>query len=192
MRLLFNTKCGLKHMCLPIGAWTIEEALHKELLFLHTEYGLNRRVLSMGLEKSQSKQIEPILSMILFLCADKPDVDGERCPGSSPAHPKPNKVQRGLKLTAPQNPHVWVVGKKTEKDIEEANRFVDNMIKVHGIRTVSPHIRRAHWHGYWKGPRDGEREFILHWHPITIVGLSSITGNADNYDDGVNTTGKGA
>jgi len=31
--------------------------------------------------------------------------------------------------------------------------------------TVRPHIRRAHWHGYWTGPREGTQTFVYHWLP---------------------------
>jgi len=32
-----------------------------------------------------------------------------------------------------------------------------------------PHIRRAHWHHFWTGPRSGERKLELRWiHPIQV------------------------
>ena len=36
--------------------------------------------------------------------------------------------------------------------------------------TVRPHMRRAHWHHYWIGPRDGERRIVLKWLAPTMVG----------------------
>lgn len=33
----------------------------------------------------------------------------------------------------------------------------------------APHIRKAHWHGYWTGPRAGVRKYIYHWIPPTII-----------------------
>lgn len=33
-----------------------------------------------------------------------------------------------------------------------------------------PLIRRAHWHHFWTGPRDGERKLILQWLPPIPVG----------------------
>lgn len=35
-----------------------------------------------------------------------------------------------------------------------------------------PHVRRAHWHGYWSGPRDGARRYDLRWLPPIAVALS--------------------
>lgn len=45
--------------------------------------------------------------------------------------------------------------------------------------TVRPHMRRAHWHHYWIGPRDGERKLVLKWVAPTMVGskVKSATGH---------------
>lgn len=40
--------------------------------------------------------------------------------------------------------------------------------------TVRPHMRRAHWHHYWTGPRNGERKLVLKWLPPTMVGVGNI------------------
>jgi len=37
----------------------------------------------------------------------------------------------------------------------------------------TPHIRRAHWHGYWTGPLKGTRSFELKWIPPLFVGGKS-------------------
>ena len=39
---------------------------------------------------------------------------------------------------------------------------------------VRPHVRRAHWHGYWYGPREGERNFKLKWLPPVAVKIDSV------------------
>lgn len=36
-------------------------------------------------------------------------------------------------------------------------------------RTVIPHLRRAHWHRYWTGPRSGERQIVVRWVSQTLV-----------------------
>lgn len=39
-----------------------------------------------------------------------------------------------------------------------------------------PHVRRAHWHGYWVGSKSDKR-FVLKWlHPILVNALSSTSG----------------
>lgn len=43
-------------------------------------------------------------------------------------------------------------------------------------RTPAPHMRRAHWHHFWTGPRDGERKLVCHWVPPTFVNAKLATG----------------
>jgi hypothetical protein len=40
-------------------------------------------------------------------------------------------------------------------------------------RQVRPHMRRAHWHHYWTGPRIGPRKLVLKWVAPTLVGADS-------------------
>lgn len=47
----------------------------------------------------------------------------------------------------------------------------------HNGGTVRPHMRRAHWHHFWTGPRNGERKLVLRWLSPTMVG-SSKPGHA--------------
>lgn len=38
-------------------------------------------------------------------------------------------------------------------------------------RGVMPHIRRAHWHCYWIGPKDNPTDIVVHWlAPIVVNG----------------------
>lgn len=39
--------------------------------------------------------------------------------------------------------------------------------------TVRPHMRRAHWHHFWTGPRDGERKLVLKWVPPIMVAVKN-------------------
>jgi hypothetical protein len=40
-------------------------------------------------------------------------------------------------------------------------------------RQHKPHIRSAHWHGYWTGKRgSAARRFILKWLPTTIIKIN--------------------
>ena len=45
-----------------------------------------------------------------------------------------------------------------------------------GIR-VKPHMRRAHWHGFWKGPRSGQQTFFLRWVLATPVNMKLCDDN---------------
>jgi len=45
--------------------------------------------------------------------------------------------------------------------------------RPHQGGTVRPHMRRAHWHHFWTGPRGGERKLVLKWVPPTMVALKN-------------------
>lgn len=43
---------------------------------------------------------------------------------------------------------------------------------------VRPHSRRGHWHHYWIGPRDGDRELILKWTAPTFIHVDEFKDDA--------------
>lgn len=46
--------------------------------------------------------------------------------------------------------------------------------REHQGGTVRPHMRRAHWHRYWTGPKKGDRKLVLKWLAPTMVGVGEI------------------
>ena len=55
-----------------------------------------------------------------------------------------------------------------------AYRRCESETREHQGGTVRPHMRRAHWHHYWTGPRKGDRKLILKWLAPTMVGVGEI------------------
>lgn len=103
-----------------------------------------------------------VLPLILYLCSDEPDVDDLKEPGVAPYRATPKKTKKGFKLFAPHKLRTWTVGRKLGEQLREAASHAKSTGK-------SPHLRRAHWHGYWLGPRDGERQFKYKWLPPIFV-----------------------
>jgi hypothetical protein len=111
-----------------------------------------------------AKVIEPLVSVLLYLCSDEPDI--AHFEGEYPRYATPKKTKRGLRLFAPDREQIWSVGENIGRQIREAlEREKSN--EWHGRR---PHIRRAHWHGFWRGKRDSEeRRFGYQWlYPIAV------------------------
>lgn len=50
--------------------------------------------LPVELTKAISEEINPIISVLLYLCSDSPEVDNNRVPGTIPSHPVPVKTKR--------------------------------------------------------------------------------------------------
>lgn len=105
-----------------------------------------------------------ILPYLLYLCSDAPEIVDREHPEQKPSFPHPKKTLKGWRWFEAKKTRILNVGDATG----EALRNAYQQTAPTGGRK-SPHIRRAHWHGYWTGPRDGEREFKYNWLPPTIV-----------------------
>jgi len=94
--------------------------------------------------------------------------DGTR----QPVAPEITKTKSGPRLFPPNQPITWDVGLRMGAALRIAQRAHLNNPLGGGIR-VRPHVRRAHWHGYWHGPREGGRNFKLKWLPPVAVKVDS-------------------
>jgi hypothetical protein len=115
-----------------------------------------------------ARALEPLLSLTLYLCSDKPDwSDG------CPSNPSPRLTRRrGWRVFAADRPTVWDVGVRLGAALRRAYHAEQVGSGTHaGPR---PHIRRAHWHGFWSGPRDSERRFNVRWLPPIAVGIDDL------------------
>ncbi len=169
LRLLLNTDRGLAMQPLHLGNWSIEEALHKTLKFTLANAQRNTLTSWLDIETlarlSPLADLKPLVSILLYLCSEAPDVDPLRMPQPRPSRPDLKNGKRGRYIFTPEKPKVFPVGGVIGPMLRNA---IDS--EVTG-RTVRTHLRRGHWHGFWKGPRSGVRNFIYHWiAPLVVVG----------------------
>lgn len=112
-----------------------------------------------------SHYVSPLIQLVLYLCAE--NIDAPRVP----EHPIKRVRSSGV-VDAPKEPRIWGIGERVGSAI----------LRYHNYQTSNgskreepsegasregqrPHIRRAHWHHFWSGPRDRERKLILRWLP---------------------------
>lgn len=106
--------------------------------------------------------IGPLLSLVLYLCAEDRDLSG------TPIAVTPQRTKRGERFFAAPQPNVIGVGLRLGARLREARGRYESD-EVAGQGSVIAHLRRAHWHTYWHGPRSGVRERRLRWlHPIFV------------------------
>ena len=67
----------------------------------------------------------------------------------------------------------WDVGFRIGAALRLAQSSPDQKGELGGSG-VRPHIRRAHWHGFWHGPREGTRSFKLKWIPPIPVKVDDL------------------
>lgn len=171
LRLLLDGDRLLHPVILHLGPWSIEEACQKAVA------EGDKQAAKVGvaqpshvqehLASSMAESVVPFVSMLLYLCSQEPDIDHDREPGAHPRRPEPTKTKKGFRLFPPNKPSLWRVGETFAAELRLAN--ADNP-ELSG-RHPSTHLRRGHWHGYWLGPRSGERRFEYRWiSPLVVKG----------------------
>ncbi len=109
----------------------------------------------------------PLLSVLLYLCADQADYE-------RPAWPTPRPVKGGARWFPVDKPSVWMVGERVGAALRAARNAEPADPQEAPVSTRARprgHIRRAHWHSFLKGPRDGERTVFVKWLPPLGVNL---------------------
>lgn len=163
LRFLLDCESNLIPLPLHIGKWTLTEAVDRAL-----EESLKQARLA-GVPESAvdpgeiAAQLFGLVSLLLYVCSDEPEIDDEREPGVHPQRARPTKTKKGWRLFPAKRPRIWTVGRELGQRLRAVSGDETG-------RTVTPHLRRAHWHGFWSGPRDGERRFGYKWLPPTVVG----------------------
>lgn len=123
--------------------------------------------------KVDEKLLSISLNFTLYLCSKAPDIinsQNENKWGQS--HPVLQKTKKGYRIFPPDKPVEWIVGEKLEKQVQLFATKQEKIQKEEGKTHASPrpHIRKAHWHGYWTGPKDKPQVFELKFlHPIPVA-----------------------
>ena len=117
-----------------------------------------------------------ILSTLVWLCVEEPDISD-----FSGKVLEPSKIQsinncadkRG-KLIIPPQPVMRVIGSRLGGEIRKFKKQIEGYEELPKLsqRTVSPHIRSGHWHGYWVGSGDN-KEYTIKWLNATLVNAAS-------------------
>ncbi len=119
------------------------------------------------LQKIADEELEDLaqfVSVLLYLRTEKPDLTRKTPTPKSPIrHDKP-----------PAEPTTWYTGFRFGAALRKAKENLDdpgaNGLKASSGHTVIPHVRRAHYHHFYRGPRDTQvREAVLHWLPPILV-----------------------
>ncbi len=127
--------------------------------------------IKMSVDRSDeyTEMIEKAARMVLYICSENAEYEQYR----------PHKTHRGPQITdKAEEVREWIVGKRIGKRIRKFKEERCMMNSKYGLSnntrkggTKSPHMRRGHYHHYWRGPKDGskERELILRWLEPTFV-----------------------
>ena len=165
LRLLLDMEESLIPFPIHIGKWSLREAVSRALNVAAAQGVVmgNPILRDSQIDSEITQSLQPLIALVLYLCSDEPEIDNDREPGSSPYRAVPRKVKGGVRWYAPDRPRIWEIGRaighKLRKEVLGCQRD-----------GVKAHLRRAHWHGFWLGPKAGERTFRYHWLPQIVVG----------------------
>lgn len=162
LRLVLMAEDGFNiPVAIYLGDWTLDEGLRRMHKEAERQTGLNFPVID------YASDITPLVQLVLYLCAENADIP------TRPVHPN-TRVRQSGQVDVAREVRTWNVGIRVGASIrryrnEEMQREReirdDEQTEQRTRESPRPHIRRAHWHHYWIGPKDGKRELILHWLP---------------------------
>lgn len=163
LRLLLDSEEGLLPVPLHLGPWDLVTALDeagREARKWAVEIGAP----APGNVGEQAPHFAPLLSLLLYLCADQADYMRQPLP-------RPKRTKQGWRLFPAKRPSTWGVGERLGAALRRAYQSEGNALSTGGHVSPRGHVRAAHWHTYVKGPRDGEQKRILKWLPPIPVNL---------------------
>lgn len=110
--------------------------------------------------------LSEMLQLVLYICADNADV--VQPDGNKQTYRKPSSgVVKDKYREVRQWDTGYYVGSALRK---ERGGSVSYEKQPNQGGTKRPHMRRGHWHHYWKG-KEGNKELVLHWVlPIFVNG----------------------
>ncbi|MGD9700763.1 AcrVA2 family anti-CRISPR protein [Acinetobacter sp.] len=176
LRFIRATNNHLYPLVMHIGDWTIEEGVQrafakaKENALTHTNMDVFQVLKDLGeVIDDEIKMTKQLVSLVLYLCSDSADYTRDK-----PIMPAPIKTKMGLHLPSAEKAKIWDVGVRTGSIIRlSRQQSGSGETYAETGRSVRPHVRKAHWHGYWTGPRaedkKQDRKYSVKWIPPVFV-----------------------
>lgn len=145
LRLLLDTHNGLEPVAIPLIGGSLSDAVD----FIIPGYGA-----------AVAARCSECIALLLYMCSITADFGHY-----STSFPNPIKTKRGYRIFPPPTPNIVEVGDRLGK-ILRASKGGTSTAENNTGKSVAPHLRRAHWHGYWSG---NPRKFDIRWmHPILV------------------------
>lgn len=159
---VLNSDRGLLPFCIEVGVKSIEELMRKAMALMYEKIKSSHYNVTEESVRQNFQELRSLISIVLYLCSSEPDIDPMLMPKMACRESLFREGKKGSYLFTPEKPRVFHVGNTLGAKLRSTESLASG-------RTVKTHLRRAHWHGFWKGPRSGERKFIYRWIPPVVV-----------------------
>lgn len=157
--IVIDSEEDLAPITVELGDWTLDEALSRTA----EKWNKSENPVSVNTTTVLGELLPPLINLLLYVCSDGVEY---RAQSKKPQNPKPKRTSKyGWRLFMVNHYNVWNIG-------DESGRVLREMSESRSEQGSKkrPHVRRAHWHGYWTGPRNSpERKFELRWLPPMVV-----------------------
>lgn len=170
----------MRAIVLHLGNWTIDESIDRMMKLSEENARRLGHVHDPAVYAAEFKRIRSIacrlLPLVLYLCTEEPEIKNRSTPDWLPHNPQPKRVRGEFRLLPAKKSHQYILGVKTGEMLRKARKEAFEHEPTG--RTVTPHVRKAHWHGFWTGPRKGpqavNQKFVLKWLPPIFVQGSQV------------------
>lgn len=183
LRFLLDSEAALSPLVIHLGNWSLLEAIERahKVAVSHTLNAgpspLVGNIDAPATSQEMARILAPLVSLLLYVCSQAAEIGTtDRQPGN----PKPKRTKQGWRLFPADKPTTWDVGVRLGAALRRAQQDPDRAIGDGERAKPRAHVRRAHWHSFWKGPkaaeRASERVKQVRW-------LPPIPVNVDETDD---------
>lgn len=147
LRMLLDTQDDLTPVAIPIIDGMLSDAID---------------IATPGMGSYIAAVCQPLVSLVLYICSVSADFGHY-----SAVKPEATRTKRGLRIFPPDNPAIIKAGGEIGAMLRASSVSSDAPQSGGSSGRVSrPHVRRAHWHGYWLGK---PRRFEIRWMPPVLV-----------------------
>ncbi len=114
------------------------------------------------------RNVLPLLSVVIYICAVSGADPADQDIRDAKTGTRRPTVPVGKRLFVSGMPTLWEAGWRMGAALGAASSKAEAAYLGGTHAGPVPHVRRAHWHHYWRGPRTN-RELIVKWlHPILV------------------------
>lgn len=168
LRLLLDTVGGLIPIPLHLTGGNLTEAIEAGWVEANRQGAeIEEETLLAGPVKI-SKALAPMISLLLYLCSEEPEIDDPRGSGKRPGNPIVIKTRKGAKEFPASAPSTWDVGWRIGAALRKASQRSESPQGDGTHASPRAHLRRAHWHTYRTG--QGRTTPRLRWLSPILVG----------------------
>ena len=180
LRILLDSEAGLNPFVLHLNKSTISESIeavaaHAGQMMREKALPAEKNLFTIEFKRTAPEGVSPLISFLLYICSATKDMKDSAGSLKQPRNPMPKKVKGGTEIFQPDRPTIWETGYRMGEALARAKTSI-GIGESRPHVGPAPHIKRAHWHSFWQGPKSeqGKRSIEVKWLPPMPVGVGDL------------------